>query len=188
MPIGHGISPAATIPSGAGSPAGSNNADRVTAVTIGDHDTLIRHGNDVVGAIPWGAVNLTQRWLVETDPPRPDALTNALGAVTDHLDDIVRQHPGLLDVDSLTLFGSPVESLARVEIGRDDVSGSIDLTRRAADEIFRIVATEPTRDRAFNPGLPSSHVETIVASCSIVLALMRRLHLDRVTLQVGHRT
>ena len=81
--------------------------DRVTAVTIGDHDTVIRHGNDVVGAIPWGAVNLTQRWLVDTDPPRPDALTNALGAVTDHLDDIVRQHPGsarcrLADVVRLT--------------------------------------------------------------------------------------
>ena len=161
---------------------------RATAVTIRHHDTEIRQGDDVIGEIPWGAVNLTQRWLVETDPPRPDALTNALGAVTDHLDDVVRQHPGLLEVDSLTLFGTPAESLARVEIGSDDVSGSIELTRRAADEIFRIVATEPTRDRAANPGLPSSDVETIVGSCSIVLALMRRLHLDQVTLQVGHGT
>ena len=56
------------------------------------------------------------------------------------------------------------------------------LSRRSAEEIFRIVATEPAADRAPNPGLPFEHVGTIVATCCIVLAVMRRFHLDQVTL------
>lgn len=162
--------------------------DQIPAVTIRAEQTQLRHGSDIDTAIPWGAENLTRRWLVDTDPPRPEALTNALGSVTDHLDDIVRRHPALLDVDTVTVSGPTVESLGRVEIGRDVIDDSITLTRQAAEEIFRIVATESTADRAFNPGLPSSHVETIVATCSIVLAFMRRLRLEEITLRTEHRT
>ena len=44
------------------------------------------------------------------------------------------------------------------------------------------MATEAANDRAYNPGLPPEHVDTVVAACCIVLAVMRRLHLDRVTI------
>lgn len=161
--------------------------DHVALITIEATHTSVRHGTEIDAVIPWGATNLTERWLADNDPPRPEALTNALGTVTDHLDDIVREHPGLLDSETLTFGGESVGALARVEIGRDDIAGSVTLDRQAAEEIFRIVATEPAGDRAFNPGLPSSDVETIVATCSIVLAFMRRLGLDQVTLRVDHR-
>jgi len=161
--------------------------DPVCLVMIGPDHTTVRHGTDIDAVIPWGATNLTGRWLAETDPPRPEALTNALGTATDHLEDILRENPGLLGAETLTFAGATVESLARVETGSDIISDAVTLARDAAEEIFRIVATEPARDRAFNPGLPSSDVETIVATCSIVLAFMRRLGLDQVTLQAQHR-
>ena len=160
--------------------------ETVGSVTVAVDHTRVRHAGGIDMTIPWGATNLTDRWLTETDPPRPEALTNALGSVTDHLDDLVRQHPAVLGLKTLTFSGATVESLARVEIGSDAVPESVVLWRQSAEEIFRIVATERVADRAFNPGLPSSDVETIVATCSIVLAFMRRLCLDQITLQVQH--
>ncbi len=153
----------------------------VCRVEIGDTTTgVVVSGAQFV--VPWGAVNLTDRWLRDGDPPRPDALTNALGTIADHLDDIVREHPTFVDVVSVELVGATVTSLAAVEVGDDPAPDPVPLRRDAAEEIFRMLATEPTRDRVHNPGLPSAHVDLIVATCCIVLALMRRLHLDQVTL------
>jgi hypothetical protein len=132
--------------------------------------------------IPWGAVTLTERWLSDADPPTAASLTNALGVIDDHLDDVEREHPSVLDTTVFEFAGEAVTALARVETGTADVPDALALSRGAAEEIFRIVATEALADRAHNPGLPSEHVGTIVATCCIVLAVMRRLHLDQITL------
>ena len=50
----------------------------------------------------------------------------------------------------------------------------------------RLVATEPEHDRAQNPGLPSEHVDSVIATSCIVQACMRRFHLDAVALRVAH--
>ena len=150
-------------------------------VEIGDQTTTVTLATGERVTVPWGAERLTARWL-NGDPPAPESLTNALGAVDDHIDDLLREHPGFADVASLTFTGATITSLARIEVGREDVDDHVPLARIDAEEIFRIVATETARDRAHNPGLPSVHVETIVATCCIVLAFMRRLHLDRITL------
>jgi hypothetical protein len=140
--------------------------------------------------IPWGVASLTEHWLAGADPPSPGSLTNALGAVDDHLDDVEREHPHVLDTTVFEFSGEAVTALARLEAGKDDVAEVMVLSRQAAEEIFRIVATEPAADRAHNPGLPFEHVGTIVATCCIVLAVMRRLHLDQITLltRVGAAT
>ncbi len=154
-------------------------------VVVVDRDqTIVRTGSGADVSIPWGADNLTARWLTDTDPPGPEALTNALGTMTDHLDDLVRLDPSLMTIDTFEFAGPTIESLAAVELGRTAAPGSIELSRESAEEIFRIVATETTRQRAFNPGLPSRHVESIVGTCTIVLAFMRRLRLDRIDLRV----
>jgi exopolyphosphatase/guanosine-5'-triphosphate,3'-diphosphate pyrophosphatase len=72
--------------------------------------------------------------------------------------------------------------LARLEAGSDHVGDEFVLPRDAAEEIFRTVATEAAGDRAYNPGIPGEHVDTVVAACCIVLTVMRRLHLDQVTI------
>jgi uncharacterized protein len=156
---------------------GSGAAPSTPLVTVRDATTAVRLADGTAHEIPLGAVTLTDRWLRDTDPPRPEALTNALGTITDHLDDLLREHPTLLDTTELAFAGPSVASLARVEIGSDDVGDLVVLVRDAAEEIFRMVATDTSADRAFHPGLPSADVDTIVATCCIVLAFLRRLHL-----------
>lgn len=151
-------------------------------VTIGAESTVV----SLAGAmhdIPWGHANLTARWLADDDPPRPDALTNALGTIDDHLDDLLRLHPEVARADRWTISGPAASALAALEIGHRPDDDHHVLPRTAAEEVFRLVATESTRDRADNPGLPSDHVDTIIATSCIVQACMRRFHLDVVRLR-----
>ncbi|MEO6653508.1 MAG: DUF501 domain-containing protein [Ilumatobacteraceae bacterium] len=154
----------------------------VCRVEIAAERTVVRHGADT-HEIPWGAETLTARWLTDDDPPRPDALTNALGTITDHLDDLVRLQPSVVDVVDWRFEGATIDSLVALEVGRTVTGTGIAYARPSAEEVFRMVAIEPAADRAQNPGLPASHVTQIIATCCIVQALMRRLHLDAVTLQ-----
>jgi Protein of unknown function (DUF501) len=139
--------------------------------------------------IPLGFGSLTAEWLAEADPPHPAGLTNALGAVADHLDDVEREHP---EVEALaraaggvSFEGDTITALARLELGRTDTPPAVTLDRAAAEDVFRLVATESAAERAHNPGLPSEHVDTIVATCCVVLSVMRRFHLEQVTLRTG---
>lgn len=170
---------------GGDDPIGRWIADRIGEppvaphVTVGAADTTVTFPDGTRHMLPWGAESLTERWLSADDPPRPEDLTNALGAVTDHLDDLLLARPDLLDVTELGWSGATITSLARVEVGADEVDARVALDRDAAEEIFRMVATDRADDRAFHPGLPSAHVGSIVATCCIVVAVMRRLHHDR---------
>jgi hypothetical protein len=154
-------------------------------ITLGESATAIRArapGTEWSAELPWGVVNLTTVELEGRDPPSPVQLTNALGAVGDEFDDVMRTHSELIDVAAVTFSGPLASTLARLEAGHDAVEGEFVLPRDAAEEIFRTVATETATDRAYNPGLPREHVETVVAACCIVLTVMRRLHLDQVTI------
>jgi hypothetical protein len=155
---------------------------RVLQVEVGDEVTTVVVPGGVRRTVPWGPANLTAAWLSDGDPPLPASLTNALGAVDDHLDDLDREH-GPLDRAPTTFTGVTIGSLARLELGLDDVPAELVLDRAAVEEVFRLVATEPASDRAHNPGLPSADVDRIVATCCIVLAVMRRFHLDEVTVR-----
>jgi exopolyphosphatase/guanosine-5'-triphosphate,3'-diphosphate pyrophosphatase len=151
----------------------------VNAVTVrlGDDDTLV----DVDGqrhVIPLGAANLTTTEFV-SDPPRPEELTNAIGAVVDHLDDMLRALPAAGAADTVGIVGDLATVIAAVEFGGTPTL-PFSLQRAAAEDVFRTVATETSAERALNPGLPSDAVDTIIAACCIVVALMRHLHLDRV--------
>jgi hypothetical protein len=156
-------------------------------VDVGSDETVIRLASGRRSRIPWGADNLTRRWLANSDPPHPADLTNALGTVDDHLDDVEREHPDLEQliraaVGGVAFTGPTIASLARLELGTADAPPGVALSRTAAEEVFRLVATETAADRAHNPGLPSRHVDTIVATCCVVLSVMRRFHLDQATL------
>ena len=146
-------------------------------VRLGDDATLV----DLDGQrhiIPIGAVSLANSEFA-SDPPRPEELTNAIGTVVDHLDDMLRALPGAVDANEVGLIGEHAEVIAAVEFGGSPPL-PFSLARAAAEDVFRTVATETATDRARNPGLPAEAVDTIVASCCIVVALMRHLHLDEV--------
>ena len=159
-------------------------------ITLGEGATAIAMNAISGGAtstmwtaeLPWGVVNLTAAEFVGSDPPSPAQLTNALGVVGDEFDDVVRGHSELIDVAEVTFSGPLASTLARLAAGSVVVDNRIVLPRDAAEEIFRTVATEAAGDRAYNPGIPREHVETVIAACCIVLTVMRRLHLDQVTI------
>jgi exopolyphosphatase / guanosine-5'-triphosphate,3'-diphosphate pyrophosphatase len=151
----------------------------VNALTVRlDNDATVVDVDDQHHVIPVGAVTLTASGLV-SDPPRPEELTNAIGLVTDHLDDMLRAVPGAAEADPVRIVGDLAAVIAAVEFGGDPPL-PFELHRTAAEDVFRTVATESSSQRALNPGLPSGAVGTIVAACCIVVAIMRHLHLDTV--------
>ena len=92
-------------------------------------------------------------------------------------------HSELIDIAAVT-FSGPLATHAgppRSRHGRRCRTGSSSLATRPRRSSERS-PPRPRRDRAYNPGLPLEHVDTVVAACCIVLAVMRRLHLDQVTI------
>jgi exopolyphosphatase/guanosine-5'-triphosphate,3'-diphosphate pyrophosphatase len=130
--------------------------------------------------IPVGPTTLLDHGLTGPDPPAPAQLTNALGVVSDHLDDVIREVPGITTARDVRVLGDEPWHLARVERGGDLPESTVPLAREAAEEVFRALATERRADRLQNPGLDPRRVDTILGTCCLVLTVMRRLRLDRV--------
>jgi exopolyphosphatase / guanosine-5'-triphosphate,3'-diphosphate pyrophosphatase len=152
-------------------------------VRVGDETTVLAIDDGRSSTLPIGVRTLTDDELAGPDPPKPEQLSNAIGLVEDHVEDVVLAHPDLGELVSATtvlVAGPVVLSVARVELGHDDVPTGFVLSRPAAEDVFRTVATERRIERLHNPGLPSEHVDTIVAGCCLVVGLMRKLQLDRV--------
>jgi exopolyphosphatase/guanosine-5'-triphosphate,3'-diphosphate pyrophosphatase len=126
-----------------------------------------------------GAVRVTETEL-HHDPPQPEELTNALGVVEDRLDDAVRLVPAIEDLRTLVGVGGTITNVAAIEIGlavydRDRVH-HFRLSRAAAEDVFRTLATEPLADRKHNPGLQPGRADIIVGGCVVLVGIMRRLH------------
>ena len=147
------------------------------SVHIADRTVAIATGAGRSFELPVGPLALYDGPLERADPPAPAMLTNALGLVHDHLDDIIIEAPTIAEVDDVVATGSHALAMARVEIGADDVPDGYVLSRADADEVFRTLAVEPVVDRRHNPGLEETHVESIIGTCCVILGLMRRLDL-----------
>ncbi len=161
-------------------------------VDIGGGSTELMLGSgsvERVVSIDIGAVRLTELQL-HSDPPRPEELTNAIGLVQDLLDDAVREMysddvaRGYAELEAATLVGiaGTITTVAAVEIGlpRYDpaVLHGFRLTRPAAEDVFRTLATETLADRVHNPGLPAARADVIVGGCCVLVAIMRRLQTE----------
>jgi len=150
-------------------------------VDVGGGSTeLSMLGSDGVRAasVPVGCVRLTEAELFH-DPPRPEELTNAIGVMADHLQDVERALPEVRDARTLVGVAGTIETIAGVELGlavwdRTKIDGFW-LSRAAAEDVFRTLATEPLAQRAHNPGLPRDRADVIVGGCCIVVAILRGL-------------
>jgi len=147
---------------------------------LGDHtvDLAVTGGGDY--ELPVGPMALVDGPLEHADVPAPAQLTNAIALVQDHLDDLLIEAPSLAAAPAIVASGDHVRALAMVELGADRVPAGYRLERRDADEVFRTLVAEPPADRAANPGLPTSHVESIIGTCCVILGIMRRLDLRHV--------
>lgn len=135
-------------------------------------------------SIPFGAVTSTESHFSK-DPPPPEDLSNLIGAVSDELEELGRAIPTLANPGRVIGVAGTIVTVAAVELGLTDFDDTalhgLELTRDAAEDVFRTLATESPSDRAQNPGLPASRVDIIVAGCCILVATMRRLRLDALT-------
>ena len=155
----------------------------------GSTEVMIGQGNSLqhTSSFPVGAVVLTETEL-HRDPPRPEELTNAIGLVTDFMDDLVREQPHVLDATRVVGVAGTIVTIAAVELGIarfDPVAlHGMTLTRDAAEDVFRTLATESLSDRKSNPGLPAERADVIVGGCCALVGIMRRLRLPSITVSV----
>jgi hypothetical protein len=152
-------------------------------VTIDDHELVVAVDGGGIHTVAVGPATLLGGPLRGSDPPLPADLTNALGLVQDHLDDLLIEAPSIAAAPAVIASGTYAEAMARVEIGADEIPIGYELHRADADEVFRTLAVEDAADRRHNPGLPDEHVESIVATCCVILGVMRRLDLRTVGIQ-----
>lgn len=142
-------------------------------VEISAARTAVRH-SDWSAVLPVDPRSLDGE-LSKHDPPSASSLTNALALVTDHLDDALRERPEIIDSRRVDFSGDEAWHLACVERGTADLGLVVTIGRDDLEDLFRTLATETRAQRRHNPALRADHVDLIVATCCITLAIMRRL-------------
>lgn len=153
---------------------------------LGGGSTELAYGTDAVEAslsLDIGCVRLTERFI-ESDPPRPEELTAAISYAASWLDDVLRKMPQSTSAGTVVGLAGTVSTVAAVEIGLDAYDRSqlhhFVLTKDAAEDVFRTLATESRADRIHNPGLEEGRADVIVGGCCALVALYRTLGLDEV--------
>lgn len=137
---------------------------------------------EAVRSLDIGCVRLTEKHL-ESDPPAPEELSNAIGEATLLFEEVLREVPAFLAAQTLVGVAGTVSTVAAVEVGLlewdRDVIHHFDLTRAAAEDVFRTLATERLADRVHNPGLEPARADVIVGGCCVLVALLRVLGAER---------
>ena len=152
---------------------------RTLVVDIGGGSTEFALGTDQLESslsVDMGCVRMTEKFL-HHDPPLPEELSNALSVVEQHLDDVAREVPGAGDVERFVGLAGTVTTIAAVELGlteysRDAIHHFV-LTRSAAEDVFRTLATEAIEARRHNPGLDPGRVDVIVGGCCVLVGIFR---------------
>lgn len=123
-----------------------------------------------------GCVRITEQFL-HSDPPQPEELANAVGYVRDELEELRRELPSLDGGRVMVGLAGTVSAVAAIEQGlaeydRDKIH-HFTLTKAAAEDVFRTVATEKLSDRVHNPGLERERADVIVGGAIVLVAVMR---------------
>lgn len=161
----------------------------IAVVDIGGRSTEVivgSAGDGVLGSLSMdaGAAKISDEFF-ELDPPGPEALSAALSVVGLHLDDLAREvplAPTVLESGVVIGVGGTITTAAAVEIGlveydREVING-FELSKEAAEDVFRTLATETSADRAFNPGLQADRVDIIVGGMCMLVGLMRHFSVE----------
>jgi exopolyphosphatase/guanosine-5'-triphosphate,3'-diphosphate pyrophosphatase len=153
-------------------------------VDIGGGSTEFIAGTEQVEgvmSVDIGCVRLTEKFLLH-DPPQPEELTACISLTEAYLDDVVREVPAAAEARTLVGVAGTITTVAAVEMGlatydRDRIH-HFRLTRDAAEDVFRTLATESRADRIHNPGLEEARADVIVGGCCVLVAILRRLGFD----------
>lgn len=123
-----------------------------------------------------GSVRLTDQYI-HHDPPLPEELHACLSVVESHLDDVVLAVPQVSETACFVGVAGTVATAAAVELGLAtyDVAKvhHFELSRAAAEDVFRTLATEDRAARLANPGMHPGRVDVIVAGMCVLVKIMR---------------
>jgi exopolyphosphatase/guanosine-5'-triphosphate,3'-diphosphate pyrophosphatase len=151
-------------------------------VDIGGGSTELVVGSsepDGVSSLEMGCVRLTEKFLRD-DPPRPEELRDALDDV--RLEDAIVEVPRLRDARRMVGLAGTVTTVAAIEMGLSEYDPDrihhFWLTRAAAEDVFRTLATEDRRARLGNPGLEEARADVIVGGCVVLVGVMRFFGFD----------
>jgi exopolyphosphatase/guanosine-5'-triphosphate,3'-diphosphate pyrophosphatase len=150
-------------------------------VDIGGGSTEFVLGTDApVGlvSLDMGCVRITEQFL-HSDPPAPEELSNAVAVVRDLVADVPRVIPGAAEAATLVGLAGTVTTIAAVEQGLPEYDPEkihhFRLSREAAEDVFRTLATETAAQRAHNPGLEPGRVDVIVGGAAVLVGIFRVL-------------
>jgi len=157
------------------------SGDALTCVVdIGGGSTEIAVGRDDcegVISIDVGCVRVTEQFLAH-DPPLAEELSAAISVIDLHLDDVERALPAVRDSTRFVGLAGTITTVAAVEMGLPTYDRErihhFRLTREAAEDVFRTLATEDHDTRVHNPGLEEARADVIVGGCCVLVAIMRR--------------
>ncbi|HZQ27874.1 MAG TPA: Ppx/GppA phosphatase family protein [Acidimicrobiales bacterium] len=134
-----------------------------------------------VVSIDVGCVRVTERFI-HSDPPAPEELSQAISVIHSYLEDVRREIPAVKEARRLVGLAGTVSTVAAVEIGlaeydRDRIHHFV-LTKAAAEDVFRTLATESRSQRIHNPGLEEARADVIVGGAAVLVAVMRNFEFD----------
>jgi exopolyphosphatase/guanosine-5'-triphosphate,3'-diphosphate pyrophosphatase len=123
-----------------------------------------------------GCVRMTEQYL-HSDPPAPEELSSCLSVLALHCDDVRRELGEEVGRARLVGLAGTVSAAASIEQGlqsydRDRIHHFV-LTKAAAEDVFRTLATEALEDRVHNPGLEPARADVIVGGMCVLVAIMR---------------
>ena len=123
-----------------------------------------------------GSVRLTEQ-LLHSDPPSAEELSNAVTVVRDHLADVDRVLPDAARARTLIGVAGTITTIAAIELGLAEYSRDrrhhFRLSRDAAEDVFRTLATETLAERRHNPGLDPGRADVIVGGAVVLVAVLR---------------
>jgi exopolyphosphatase/guanosine-5'-triphosphate,3'-diphosphate pyrophosphatase len=167
-----------------GATAGLAEPEPYLVVDVGGGSTEFIVGVDEPSelmSVDVGCVRLTEQFL-HSDPPTPEELSVAVSVVRDHLTDVDRAVPGAAHAKTLIGTAGTVWTMGAIELGVDASESErihhFRLSRAAAEEIFRTLATEPIARRRHNPGLEPGRVDVIVGGVIVIVSVMRHWGFD----------
>ena len=92
------------------------------------------------------------------------------------------QHRFLISAERAVFCMTGVTTVAAVEQGLPEYDPEkihhFVLTRAAAEDVFRTLATETIEQRRENPGMEAQRADVIVGGCCVLVAIMRRFGFD----------
>ena len=128
-----------------------------------------------------GCVRLTEKFI-HHDPPTPEELSQVISVSRDYIEDVVRELPAAREAQRFVGLAGTVSTVAAVEQGLAEYDTEkihhFLLTREAAEDVFRTLATEKRAERIQNPGLEEGRADVIVAGTAVLVAIMRFFGFD----------